>query len=265
MDAIRFEVVRCALEAAADEMCVALARSAYSTNIKTRLDLSCALLDREGRVVAQSAAQPCHIAAMNIIVPAAIRGYGVANLDEGDQLVSNDPYQGGVHLNDIVLLAPIFHRGGIVGYAANLAHHVDVGGAYAGSLAASREIYQEGLIFPVVKIATRRGIDTDVFKMFVANVRAKKETAGDFRAQIAANVLGARRLVAICERFGIDAPDAFVEELFAYTEARTRKALAALPEGSYTADDALDDDGHTEEPVRLKVTITIANGRVTFD
>jgi N-methylhydantoinase B len=265
MDSIEFEVMRRALEAASDEMCVALARASYSTNIKTRLDLSCALLDREGRVIGQSAAQPCHIAAMNLIVPAAIRSYGAENLEPGDQLVTNDPYQGGVHLNDIVVLAPIFHRGRIIGYAANLAHHVDVGGAYAGSLAASREIYQEGLIFPVVKIASRGDLATDVFKMFVANVRAKKETAGDFRAQIAANVLGARRLVEICERFAIDTPDAFVAELFAYTEARTRRALAALPEGSYTADDALDDDGHSDEPVRVKVTITIANGRVTFD
>src|SRR3954451_6540334 len=246
MDPIRFEVIQRALEATSDEMCIALARSSYSTNIKTRLDLSCALLDVHGRVMGQSAGQPCHIAAMNRIVPAAIESYGAANLEAGDQLVTNDPYQGGVHLNDIVVLAPIFHRDRIIGYAANLAHHVDIGGAYAGSLAASREIYQEGLIFPVVKIASRGDLATDVFKMFVANVRAKKETAGDFRAQIAANVLGARRLVAICERFGIDTPDAFVEELFTYTEARTRKALAALPEGTYTAEDALDDDGHTD-------------------
>ena len=265
MDAITFEVMRRALEAASDEMCVALARASYSTNIKTRLDLSCALLDRDGRVIGQSAAQPCHIAAMNLIVPAAIKSYGAGNLEPGDQLVTNDPYQGGVHLNDIVVLAPIFHRGVIIGYAANLAHHVDVGGAYAGSLAASREIYQEGLIFPVVKIASRGDLATDVFKMFVANVRAKKETAGDFRAQIAANVLGSRRLIEICERFALDTPDAFVAELFAYTEARTRKALAALPEGIYTAEDALDDDGHTDAPVRLVVKIAIAGGRVTFD
>src|SRR4051795_12698354 len=202
MDAIQFEVMRRALEAASDEMCVALARSSYSTNIKTRLDLSCALLDRDGRVIGQSAAQPCHIAAMNLIVPAAIRSYGAENLESGDQLVTNDPYQGGVHLNDIVVLAPIFHRGRIVAYSANLAHHVDVGGSYAGSLAASREVYQEGIILPIVKVAKRGDLDTDVFKMFMANVRAKKETAGDFRAQVAANALGARRLIEVLDRFG---------------------------------------------------------------
>src|SRR3954454_11005885 len=265
MDPIRFEVIQRALEATSDEMCVALARSSYSTNIKTRLDLSCALLDREGRVIGQSAAQPCHIAAMNIIVPAAIRGYGAGNLEPGDQLVTNDPYQGGVHLNDIVVLAPIFHKGAIIGYAANLAHHVDVGGSYAGSLAASREIYQEGLIFPVVKIATRRGIDTDVFKMFVANIRSRKETAGDFRAQVAANALGARRFVEVLERFEMATPDAFVGELFSYTSARTRVALAALPEGRFEAEDCLDDDGHSDDPVRFKVAVAIGDGRVAFD
>ena len=151
--AVSFEIMRHALETAADEMCVALAHSAYSTNIKTRLDLSCAFMDSLGRVIGQSAAQPCHIAAMNMIVPAAIQAYGADRLEPGDQLACNDPYQGGVHLNDIVVIAPIFYRGGIVGYAANLAHHVDVGGSYAGSLAACREVYQEGVILPVVKVA----------------------------------------------------------------------------------------------------------------
>src|SRR4051794_29262707 len=104
IDPVRFEIVRRALESAADEMCVALARAGYSTNIKTRLDLSCALLDRHGRVIGQSAAQPCHIAAMNQIVHQAIEAYGPERLVAGDQLVTNDPYQGGVHLNDIVVL-----------------------------------------------------------------------------------------------------------------------------------------------------------------
>jgi len=265
MDPIRFEVIQRALEATSDEMCVALARSSYSTNIKTRLDLSCALLDKHARVIGQSAAQPCHIAAMNIIVRAAVERYGEHNLEPGDQLVTNDPYQGGVHLNDIVVLAPIFHRGRIVAYTANLAHHVDVGGSYAGSLAASREVYQEGIILPIVKVAARGELDTDVFRMFMANVRAKKETAGDFRAQVAANALGARRLVEVLDRFGLDSPDAFAEELFAYTEKRTREAFRQLPNGTFTAQDALDDDGHTDEPVRFKVAITIEGDLLHFD
>jgi N-methylhydantoinase B len=202
---------------------------------------------------------------MNQIVPQAIAAYGDKHLAPGDQLATNDPYQGGVHLNDIVVLTPIFHKGSIIGYAANLAHHVDVGGAQAGSLAASRELYQEGIVLPVVKICAAGSLDTDIFRMFVANIRAKKETAGDFRAQVAANVLGTRRLVEILERFPELDFDHFVERLFDYTERRVLKAFAALPDGIFAAEDCLDDDGHTDEPVRLKVAIAISEGTVEFD
>lgn len=264
MDPIRFEIVRQVIDSAAQEMCVALYRSAYSTNIKTRLDLSCAILDRRGRVIGQSAAMPCHISAMNVTVPESLKIYGPEHLEQGDQIATNDPYQGATHLNDIVVVAPIFHRGEIVAYAANLAHHVDVGGAHAGSLSASTEIYQEGLILPIVKIARRGRLDTDVYRMFAANIRAKKETAGDFRAQIAANVIAERRVAELIERFDLDL-DAYVEELFAYTADRTRGALARLPEGEFEAEEFEDDDGHSDTPIRFHVKVTIRNGGVRFD
>lgn len=264
-DPIVFEVTRRALESAADEMCVALARSSYSTNIKSRLDLSCALLDRNGEVIGQSSAQPCHIAAMNIIVAAAIERFGPGRLRPGDQLVTNDPYQGGVHLNDIVVIAPVFLDEEIIGYTANLAHHVDVGGAQPGSLAPSLEVYQEGVILPIVKVADGGSLDTDVYRMFLANIRAKRETGGDFRAQVAANALGARRFVEIVRRLGRANYDQFVGQLFSYTEERTQIALRALPNGTYSAEDMLDDDGHTDEPIQLKVSIRIEDGIVSFD
>lgn len=122
IDPIRFEIIRQAIDAAAQEMCVALHKSAYSTNIKTRLDLSCAILDRQGRVIGQSAAMPCHISAMNVAVPASLRVYGQDNLEHGDQIATNDPYQGATHLNDIIVIAPLFLRDRLIGFAANLAH-----------------------------------------------------------------------------------------------------------------------------------------------
>ena len=265
MDPIRFEIIRQAINSAAQEMCVALYKSAYSTNIKTRLDLSCAILDRQGRVIGQSAAMPCHISAMNVTVPESLKIYGPGNLEQGDQIATNDPYQGATHLNDIVVIAPIFHRGRIVAYAANLAHHVDVGGAHAGSLAASSEIYQEGLILPIVRIARRGRLDTDVYRMFAANIRAKKETAGDFRAQIAANVIAERRIGELIERFELPNLDGYVEELFAYTAERTYRALRHLPEGEYEAEEFEDDDGLTDEPIRFQVKITVREGRLHFD
>lgn len=265
MDPIKFEVLRHGLVAIADEMCVALARSAYSTNIKTRLDLSCAILDRSGRVVGQSTAQPCHISAMNIIVPTAIERYGLANLGPGDQLVVNDPYQGGVHLNDVVVLGPVFIGGRIEAFVANLAHHVDVGGSAPGSLAAFEEVYQEGLIFPIVKIAQAGKLHPDVFKLIMANIRSKRETAGDFRAQVAANSLGARRLDELFERHGAADVRSFMEEILVYTEARAREELRRIPDGIYEAEDHLDDDGITDQPIRLHVRIVVEDGRISFD
>ncbi len=265
IDPVRFEIIRQAIDAAAQEMCVALYRSAYSTNIKTRLDLSCAILDRKGRVIGQSAAMPCHISAMNVTVPASLRIYGPENLELGDQIATNDPYQGATHLNDIIVIAPIFQGDQLIAYAANLAHHVDVGGAQAGSLAASTEIFQEGLILPIVKIAQRRRLDTDVYRMFCANIRAKRETAGDFRAQVAANVTAERRIVEILQRFNLTDLDEYVEDLLDYTAERTRQALSRLPEGVFEAEEFEDDDGHTDEPIRFHVKITSKAGKITFD
>jgi N-methylhydantoinase B len=265
VDPVRFEVIRYALTAVADEMCLVLAKSAYSTNVKTRLDLSCAVLDVDGHVIGQSTAQPCHISAMNIIVPTAIEEYGARNLSPGDQLVVNDPYQGGVHLNDVVVIAPIFFDGEIQGYVANLAHHVDVGGSAPGSLGAFEEVYQEGLIFPIVKIAEGGKMHRETFKLIMANIRSKKETAGDFRAQVAANNIGARRMVELFERYGLGTMRDFIDELFAYTELRSRTEFRKLPDGVYEAEGFLDDDGITDEPLRLHARITIADGRVTFD
>jgi N-methylhydantoinase B len=265
LDPIEFEVMRHALASVADEMCVALARSGYSTNIKTRLDLSCAVLGRDGHVIGQSAAQPCHVSSMNIIVPNAIGAYGVERLREGDQLAINDPYQGAGHLNDVVLIAPVFFGGALQGFVANLAHHVDIGGGVPGSLGAFQEVYQEGLIFPGVKIAERGDLHRDVFKLAMANIRSKRETARDFRAQVAANNLGARRMRELYERHGLAKVHQFTAELLAYTEARAREELLKLPDGVYTAEDRLDDDGTSDAPVRLRAAVTIRAGRVVFD
>jgi N-methylhydantoinase B len=265
VDAIEFEVIRHALVAIADEMCVVLARSAYSTNIKTRLDLSCAVLDRDGHVIGQSTAQPNHLSAINTIVPPAIASYGVENLHPGDQIVVNDPYQGAGHLNDCVLFAPVFVDDAIVAYVANLAHHVDIGGASAGSLGAFREIYQEGIVFPVVKLVEGGRLVPDLFKLILANIRAKRETAGDFRAQVAANNIGSRRVLDLFARYGAATVDTFVAELLRYTEERSREELGRLPDGIYEAEGFMDDDGLTDEPIRLRARVTIEDGRVAFD
>ncbi len=144
IDPVRFEVIRNALLAITEEMGATLRRAAYSTNIKTRGDFSCAFFDRDLRTIAQAFAQPSHLGSLAHIVPRAIATYGVERLAPGDGILINDPYLGGVHLNDITLITPVFHEGTLFGYVANIAHHVDVGGGAPGSIGVSSEIYQEG-------------------------------------------------------------------------------------------------------------------------
>ena len=156
IDPIRFEVIRNALVEATEEMASALRRSAYSTNIKTRHDFSCAIFDLNKRTVAQSFSQPNHLGSLVETVPRALDAYGPERLDEGDGILVNFPYGGGVHLNDIALISPIFYDGHVVGYVASLAHHVDVGGGAPASIGAFREIYQEGSNHPSSQVRSGR-------------------------------------------------------------------------------------------------------------
>ena len=265
MDPIRFEVLRSAFVAASDEMGEALRRSAYSTNIKTRADFSCALFDSELRLIAQSFSQPVHLASMSRMIPTAVRRYGQDKLEPGDALVMNHPYLGAVHLNDVAIIAPFVRDGKLLGYAATIAHHVDIGGYAPGGYCISTELYQEGIIIPPVKIVSRGEILRDTFDLILANLRAPKQSAGDFRAQIAASLLGQRRMGEIIDRFGEETVSAFYDELIQYTERWARQEISALPEGTYQGECLLDDDGVTDKPIRLVLQATIKDGRVSFD
>jgi N-methylhydantoinase B len=265
VDPIRFEVVRNALVEATEEMASALRRSAYSTNIKTRHDFSCAIFDASMRTVAQSFSQPNHLGSLVETVPRALEAYGLERLREGDGILVNFPYAGGVHLNDIALISPVYYKGQNFGYVASLAHHVDVGGGAPASIGAFREIYQEGIIIPPVKLLEDGQINRDVFDLILAQVRAKRETAGDFRAQIASNNTGIRRLGSLLDRLGPETVGLYIDELIAYTDRRTRSELAKLPNGVFTSDGYLDSDGYTDEPVHLVVKVVINDDGVQFD
>jgi N-methylhydantoinase B len=246
-------------------MVLALRRSAYSTNIKTRSDFSCAFFDAELRSVAQGFTQPVHLGSMVAQVPRAVRDYGAENLGPGDVLITNEPFPSGVHLNDITLISPVHHEGELLGYVANLAHHVDVGGGAPASIGAFREVFQEGVIIPPVKVVEGGRIVDDVFALILAQIRSRHETAGDFRAQIAANATGVRRLRALVERHGHGTIARAMRELLDYTERRTRAELAALPHGVYDAEGSIDTDGYTDEPVRLAARVAIDADGVRFD
>jgi N-methylhydantoinase B len=265
MDPIRFEVVRNALVAVAEEMALALKRSAYSTNVKTRQDFSCAFFDRELRVVAQAFTQPVHLGSFVTLVPRALRAYGLERVGPGDMLVTNDPYGGGVHLNDVTVIAPAFDGDQIVGYLANLTHHVDVGGGAPASIGAFREVFQEGVIIPPVKLVEGGRIVDDVFRLILAQIRSKRETAGDFRAQVAANVTGERRLRDLIAHVGAATVDECASELLAYTRRRAELEVAKLPRGTFRAEGVVDDDGFSDEPVHLKAAVTIGPDGAFFD
>jgi len=265
VDPITFEVVRNALVAATDEMALALRRSAYSTNIKTRSDFSCAFFDAQLRSVAQGFAQPVHLGSMVAQVPRAVRDYGPENLGPGDTLVTNDPFPAGVHLNDVSLINPVHAGGDLLGYVANLAHHVDVGGGAPASVGAFREVFQEGVIVPPVKLVEGGRLVPDVFRLILAQIRSKHETGGDLRAQIAANATGVRRLQALVARHGRETVAATMDDLLAYTERRTRAELAALPHGTFEAEGSVDEDGYGGPPVRLRARVELAPDGARFD
>jgi N-methylhydantoinase B len=265
VDPISFEVIRNALVAATDEMVLALKRSAYSTNIKTRSDFSAAFFDAGLRAVAQGFAQPVHLGSMVEQVPKAILEYGADRLGPGDMLLTNDPFPSGVHLNDVSLISPVYVGEELLGYVANLAHHVDVGGGAPASIGAFREVFQEGVIIPPVKLVEGGRIVPDIFILVLAQIRSKHETAGDFRAQIAANATGTRRMQALVQRHGREAIVETMGELLEYTERRTLGELGRLPAGTYRAEGFVDNDGYTDDPVRLEACVALGPDRVHFD
>ncbi len=264
VDPVLFEVIRNALVESTEEMGVTLRRSAYSTNIKTRADFSCVFFDGLLRSVAQGFAQPTHLGSMVEIVPRVVRAYG-RELGPGDVIVSNHPFLGGVHLNDITVISPVHHQDELIGYVANLAHHVDVGGGAPASVGAFREVFQEGVIIPPVRVVAGGEVVDDVFRLILEQIRSKRETAGDFRAQLAANHIGATRLSRLLDRYGWSTVRVYIDELLSYTERRTRAAIAQLPQGVYEAEGTLDTDGFTDAPVRLVVSVAITNDGVSFD
>jgi N-methylhydantoinase B len=263
MNPITLEILKNAFTAIPEEMGAALKRTAYSPNIKERMDASCAIFDAEGRMLAQAEHIPVHLGAMPLTVESALLHF--PELNEGDQIVVNDPYHGGSHLPDITLIRPIFYDTELVGYAVNRAHHADVGGMTPGSMPGnSTEIFQEGLIIPPCKLLTRGKENADIFDFIKANTRTPVERAGDIRAQIAANNLGAMRMTEHIQKYGVDTYTEFAASIIEYSEKRMRHAITKIPDGTYTAEDFMDDDGVTDQPVKIAVTLKVAGSAITI-
>ena len=265
VDALHLEIFRHALTGITDEMSLTLRRAAYSTNIKTRLDFSCSLLDGQVRTAAQSFAQPIHLGTIARFVPGIVAAYGADRLRPGDILVCNDSHLGGLHLNDVCVVAPLIVDGSPFAYAVAMAHHVDVGGGTPGSIGLWREQIQEGLIIPPVLVVREGVVDETLLSLWRSNVRSPRETEGDLRAQLAAVTIGLRRLGELIESRGAEHVRDGIDDLLEYSRRRTIASLGALPKGTIRAVDHMDDDGVSDRPVRVEVAIDVADDRVTFD
>lgn len=261
---IEFEVFKNLYLSIAEEMGVTLCRTGFSPNIKERLDYSCAVYDAAGNTIAQGDHMPVHLGAMPLSVRAAIDNVPI---DPGDIVMLNDPFQGGTHLPDITLVSPVYlaKEKKPAFYVANRAHHSDVGGMSPGSMPVAREIFQEGLIIPPVKLVRRGQVVTDVMALLLANVRTPDEREGDIAAQIAANRVAEDRLHDVVARYGKPVAMRYASALQDYTERVVRAAISQIPDGVYTFEDALDDDGFGSGPVAIRVAITVKKDRAIVD
>jgi N-methylhydantoinase B len=259
------EIFRHSLKSVVEEMGITLQRTAYSTNIKIRRDHTCALFDSKLRHVAQHDLAPQHIGSLVSVVPRNV-GEWEDDLEPGDGILINDPYKGAVHLPDVMLVSPLFHEDEIIGYAANSAHHVDIGGGTPGGIPNdSTELYAEGVIIPGVHAVEDWEYRDAVMDFLLRNVREKEMRRGDYQAQLAANHIGEDRFGALHDRYGAEAVGDYLDELLDYTEQRVRAAIEELPDGRYEAEDTMDGDGITDDPVRLRLAIDVEGDQLTID
>jgi N-methylhydantoinase B len=265
VDTGELEIFRHSLKSVVEEMGVTLQRTAYSTNIKIRRDHTCALFDTQLRHVAQHDLAPQHIGSLVSVVPRNVRNLGW-DLEPGDGILINDPYEGAVHLPDVMLISPLFHEGDIVGYAANSAHHVDIGGGTPGGIPNdSTELYGEGIVIPGVHAVEDWAYRDSVIDFLLRNVREPEMRRGDYQAQLGANRIGEQRYTGLCDRYGPDSVAEYLDELLDYTERRVRAAIEELPDGRYEATDEMDGDGVVDEPVSLSLAVEIDGDEITLD
>jgi N-methylhydantoinase B len=268
-DAATLAIFNALFASVAEEMGVALGRTAHSPNIKERRDYSCAVFDDEGRLVAQAAHIPVHLGAMPEAVRAALP---LAPFAPGDVVILNDPYLGGTHLPDVTMVSPVFaapergrRRRPLVGFVASRAHHADVGGMAPGSMPLASDLYQEGVIVPPLKLFARGRLNRELLALLLRNVRTPEERRGDLEAQAAAHRVGERRLGEIVARYGLEETRRQMVALMDYAERMSRAALGQVPAGEYEFEDLLDDDGFSDESLPIRLRLRVGDGALHCD
>ena len=264
-DRLRLEVFHHLFAAAGEEMGVTLMRSAFSPNIKERLDFSCALFDGEGRMIAQAAHLPVHLGAAPMSVAAA---RATCDMGPGDAVLLNDPYRGGTHLPDLTLISPVFLGRGRHPdfYVANRAHHADVGGYQPGSMAPAPDVHGEGLRIPPTRLVKGGALDAELLALVLANMRVPREREADLLAQWAANRVGATRLAQMADEYGGAEVRARAAQLMDWTEELSRALVREVPRGSWTFEDELETGAaNGDDRAHIRLRLTRAGGRLVFD
>lgn len=265
-DPITLEVLRNALQSVAEEMGVILTRTALSPNIKDRRDCSTAVYTANGELVSQAEHIPQHLGLMPAVVKAVLTEIPLQEMKPGDAVIINDPYKSGFHLPDICIIKPVFVGSIPIAMVANLAHHVDVGGCAPGSMSTvSRDIFQEGIRVPPLKIMRRGEINRDLLRLLANNVRTPGEFNGDIQAQLTAGHIGEKRMQELARRYGTASLCRYMEDIITYTERRMRSALAELPQGKYSFEDYLEGDGIGSGKIKIAVTVTLQGEEMTVD
>ncbi|MBI1918785.1 MAG: hydantoinase B/oxoprolinase family protein [Planctomycetes bacterium] len=265
VDLITREVIQNALASAADEMALALYRTAYSTIVRDCLDFSTSLCNAGGEMIAQGVTIPIHLGSVPSAMASLLRKFG-DRMDEGDVFILNDPFDGGMHIPDIFLIKPVYWEGRRVAFAVTTAHHLDLGGRLPGSSACDNtEIFQDGFRIPWLKLYRKGEPDESLFALLHANVRVPHMTLGDVRAQLAACHIGERAVHDLVRRYGVDHFLACADDLIRYTERLVRAEIRSWPDGRTTFADYLDSNGVGGPPVKIQVTLEVAGDTLTAD
>ncbi|MBU2533784.1 MAG: hydantoinase B/oxoprolinase family protein, partial [Alphaproteobacteria bacterium] len=256
-------IINRALIAAAHEMGAKLIRSAHSPIVREAQDCSAALLDTDGKVVAQAELTAIQLGSIAQTFAPCLARYPLDTIAPGDFFINNDPYEGGQHIQDIFLFSPVFLDDRLIGFSASVVHHIDLGGGAPGLNPTAGDVHQEGLVFPPTKYNV--GHDWNggpLERLIAANVRMPEATIGDLNAQFAANAIGAKRLCALAGRFSSDGLAVAMNDMLAYSERRIRAAIRALPNGIYRAEAAIDDDGLGSPPVVVRTEVEVRDDEI---
>ena len=264
IDPITLAVVGGALFAVCEEMDLTLRNTSLSPIINIGKDFSCALFTADAQLVAQACNCPGHVGSMHFAVMACIARFGLDDVRPGDVFILNDPYQGGTHLPDITLITPIFFEDRLVMFAGNRAHHSDVGGSVPGSFPVSREIFEEGIRIPPARLFAAGTRVDSVIEILLANTRTPREVEGDIDAQMASNEAGVRGIERLLLKYGAETVLGSVGAYLDHSERALRETLA-IPEGTYSAVDLIDGNGHDDGALEIALTLTIQDGDVYVD